>query len=94
MSVSKVVNALGRRQTPEKMYLDENGKISSATSSIMDSPTLARVERAMQRQEGKNIFRCQVHIKNYTVSYIFPLLTFRKARVKTRRKTIREGVVE
>lgn len=42
------------------MYLEENTKIGTAASSIMDSPTLARVERAMQRQEGKNILRCQV----------------------------------
>lgn len=45
------------------MYLDENSKIGNETPSLMDSPTLARVERALQRQEGKNIYRCQVAIK-------------------------------
>lgn len=42
------------------MYIEGNSNPGSKTPSIMDSPTLARVERAMQRQEGRNIFCCQV----------------------------------
>lgn len=44
------------------MFIEGNSNPGSKTPSIMDSPTLARVERAMQRQEGRNIFCCQVNL--------------------------------